>query len=285
MSGRSHSLTWGFGLGILVLSNLVALAGVAYNRMGEPDATVLLSERELGLPYYWGPKGGNSGVSLRLIWRSLPDKELDRPYLGAYSQQPGWLDRAKLTELGFDLSAVDRVPERRMYQLLGQSREVWLVLENDGPAYQAMLARAVAQYEKQQQLAEQNPEDQAAALRLQQAEKRLQQERQSASRLFVIDAGLDAARLRSRYPDRKRYLILRGRVLPFLQSSELDSRQVRGHVVGLSVSQVHVPLEYRTVFTDLDAKPRPGSGGLPRYDVTLAYGQRHEPWVKAALSR
>ena len=42
------------GLAIIIVTNIVALAGVAYNRSGEPDAVVELTERELGLPYRYG---------------------------------------------------------------------------------------------------------------------------------------------------------------------------------------------------------------------------------------
>ena len=40
-------------IALIVLTNVVVLAGVAYNRSGEPDATVTLTERELNLAGSW----------------------------------------------------------------------------------------------------------------------------------------------------------------------------------------------------------------------------------------
>ena len=39
------------GLGLILASNAIALAGVWYNRSGEPQAQLQLSEREIQLPY------------------------------------------------------------------------------------------------------------------------------------------------------------------------------------------------------------------------------------------
>ncbi len=39
------------GLGIIIATNVIALAGVAYNRPGQPEATIELTERELAMPY------------------------------------------------------------------------------------------------------------------------------------------------------------------------------------------------------------------------------------------
>ena len=54
---RTHTLV--AGLGLIALTNAVALLGVAWNRSGEPDATLQLSQRELQPPYYgYGARGG-----------------------------------------------------------------------------------------------------------------------------------------------------------------------------------------------------------------------------------
>lgn len=67
----SRKTTWIAGLMIIVLTNVIALGGVAYNRAGEPDGTLVLTERELRLPYSSGLARENSGLSLTIEWRTL----------------------------------------------------------------------------------------------------------------------------------------------------------------------------------------------------------------------
>jgi hypothetical protein len=88
-------------VGVVILANAVALVGVARNRSGEPEAEVLLTEREL--PFApWTDE--TTGVFLRLEWqRSLPGSKVETP----------WLDRAKLESLGFDGSVPPEAPGAR----------------------------------------------------------------------------------------------------------------------------------------------------------------------------
>lgn len=252
--------TWIAGLGIILLTNALALAGVAYNRAGEPDARVTLSERELKLPYNWGGERENSGLALRLDWRYNPSRYLPAP----------WLDQAKLAALGFPVeSATGSVDNRRR---LNHSlpKEVFLVLEYNGPAYQAALARQQAITQQQQALADRNPDDEKLEKAARESQKHLQREQHKASRLFVIDAGLDAQALRQRYPDTARNLVLRGTVRARVNQQDDDQWVVQGFVNGVAVTRVNIPLEYRSVFErDRD----------PDYEVILAVGQRLEPWV------
>ena len=72
---------------LVIVSNLVVLIGVARNRSGEPEATVRLTERELGFLHHDPESSG-----MILGFRLNRDDEAD------------WLDRAKLETLGFDCS-------------------------------------------------------------------------------------------------------------------------------------------------------------------------------------
>ena len=64
---RAHTLIAGAAL--IVLTNAIALVGVAYNRSGEPDSTLTLTRRELQMSYRWWRDRENSGIALRLLWR------------------------------------------------------------------------------------------------------------------------------------------------------------------------------------------------------------------------
>ena len=65
--------------GLIVISNALSLAGVAWNRSGTPDSQLRLSEREL--PFAWrefGPQE-NSNLALRLALGQLTGAHLPLP--------------------------------------------------------------------------------------------------------------------------------------------------------------------------------------------------------------
>jgi hypothetical protein len=101
-----------------------------------------------------------------------------------------------------------------------------------------------------------------------------------ASRLFAIDAGLDADALRRRYPDRSRHLIVRGSVRPAERGPDGD-HHLAGHVSQIAIAQVNVPFALRPVLEPLRNAPSPAPDQqAPRYEVQLAIGQRLEPWIE-----
>lgn len=92
---------------LLVLVNIIVLAGAAYNRSGDPIASLQLTERELSLPYYRAyNKKENSGLALRLSWKVAPNfsekNRYNRYSLSNYTS-PNWLTENKLKELGIDI--------------------------------------------------------------------------------------------------------------------------------------------------------------------------------------
>ena len=119
MNWNRRAATW-VGLALLVLTNAVALGGVAYNRSGEPDAVLKLGERELSPPYVWNDKGENSGLSLKLQWRGTPPAARLRGKAAYWSDRnPAWLDARKMRELGF---AADAMSMPRLFDDIPASR-------------------------------------------------------------------------------------------------------------------------------------------------------------------
>jgi len=147
-------------------------------------------------------------------------------------------------------------------------RDVLLVLELDGAAYKAALARAV----QFSQAATPQETTQASAA--------LKSEQEKNSRLFVVDAGLDVAALRTHYPDRSRYGIVHGQVSPNWVI-EKNAVVPAGYVSGISANSVTVPLEWRHIFDGASAVREVGQASL-RYAVDLKFGQRLEPWIAQA---
>ncbi|VXB87180.1 conserved hypothetical protein [Pseudomonas sp. 8AS] len=256
------------GLALILLSNAVALAGVWYNRQGQAESSLLLSEREL-LRDHEGPSRENSGLALRLDWRSpSPAAPSNR-----YERRP--LQQEQLLALGF-APLDERDPD---YRQRHGKRQVLVVLELDGPAYQAELRRAEAELQQASQALAQLPDDEQLQIREKLAREDLASERQHASRLFAIDVGLDAASLRQRYPDRSRYALVPGTVSAWCDCSG-DVRQLTGQISQLHNSSLNVPHAWRSLL----AERLPASYSdeqRPRFQARVNYGQRLEPWISA----
>jgi len=241
---RSHTLAG--GLALILVVNAVVLAGVAYNRSGEPEALLKLSQRELPMPGEWGFEGENSGVSLTIAWRVHPGPGSEAYDFGhSYGGETTWLDRAKLESLGFEVSEPALRDKRQL------PRDALLVLEVDGPAYQAALQRA-------EERAKRKPEEWML--------RQLKHERETSSRLFVVDAGRDLAALRAKYPNRSQYAIVKGKVRIYRGA---NGKAPAGFVAGVNVTSVHVPVEMH------GALHRDGA-----YEATVAFGRRLEPWLR-----
>jgi hypothetical protein len=251
---RWHTLV--AGLALIVGTNAVVLAGIAYNRSGEPMALLRLSERELRAPGSWGFESENSGLALGLVWRVASGEENDHGF-GWYGSRVTWLDRRKLVELGFDVSVPAQHPDADRHYERQLPREALIVMELDGPAYQVALKRA---------------EERAARPKATRDDQtRLASERDQYSRLFLVDAGHHYDALRARYPDKSRYAIVRGKV-SVRHWTTRNAADLHGGVSELSVSALNVPVELREVLGR--------SSGA--YTATVAFGQRLEPWFTAA---
>ena len=265
-----HSLI--AGVGLIVVVNAMVLGGVAYNRSSEPESTLRLSQRELIAPGRGYGNKENSGITLTLNWRVLPSVTLDdKKHGGAYAYKvgsPDWLNPAKMLALGFDRSALSQSSDGQLRTRQPLPRDVLLVLEFDGATYQAALARAARLREA------------ASAREEKQASDVLRREKDANSRLFVVDAGLDVAALRTQYPDRGRYAIVRGHVRPNL-TIEKNSAAPTGFISGVSASSLNVPLEWRHVFVGAAESWRDGPTSLA-YTVDVKFGQRLEPWIGQA---
>lgn len=263
------------GVALIALTNAIALGGAAYNRTGEPDSTLRLSERELRPPYIWRSGKENSGLSLHLLWRVPPGAAQD---LGAYyyagnGGMPAWLDASKMTSLGFEKPAKDADAERGVFKQRQLPRDVLIVLELEGPAYRDVLERTAKAAQEVAAKNERGEGEKAAA-------EMMERETHRSSRLFAVDAGLDRAALRRQYPDRTRYAIVHGQVRP---AWKWETKGAAGSIERLSASEVNVPLEFRRVFEGVMPE-----GYLVRdtadkhFEATLAFGRRLEPWLVSA---
>lgn len=264
------------GLGLLIVTNVVVLGGALYNRSGEPQAVLRLSERELELPYRYGFERENSGLSLELRWR-VPRSPGEGLY-GIYGEGTPWLDKAKLTELGFDMSRSPYTAAGARYYAKQLPREVFLVLEFDGAAYRTALQRAEEQMKRAGERAAANPAVKELSGNLERATANLDSERNRNSRLFVVDAGRDSAALRAKYADRAHYAIVPGIVRVTTQRRGTDAAPV-GYVDSLSVNSIEVPAAHRWPFAAAYKDAGEGAPRAGKYAVAVAFGKRLEPWI------
>jgi hypothetical protein len=262
-----------FAAGFVVLAavNYTVLSRVAENRKGDADAHLWLTEREL--PKSSHVEKENSGLELQLTWRTLSKEENE-----VYNRTPAWLRGEKLEKLGFRF--VDGAPSDKRRDRRAVSREVCIVLEYNGPAYQEALKRAERSLEKEEEALRANPADKGLQAARQQAEKRVRSEAVTQSRLFAVDAGTDPRQLRTRYADSSRYIVARG-VVRLMYRNEGDREWAAGYIESISTAGIHVPLEHRLVLDKIlqEHTPPSSEGKPPRYEVELIYGSRLEPWV------
>ena len=271
------------GVLLILLANAVALIGVYFNRSGEAESRLALSQRELTMPWGWGIAKENSGLAVSLNWRVIDPSIGEFGGYGFSGGTPDWLDEARMAALGFDTSlpAEGTFGRRRFERQL--PREVILVLELAGPAWQQAVERARQNAARHEAASLANVGSKEFAEKAKRAQEQLKREEISNSRLFAIDAGLNVAALRARYPDRGHYLILKGTVRPRLATHEKKTR-VTGYVSALAVTQINVPHALRPVLEPaLRKHKRTADDPAPHFDAVIVVGQRLEPWIESVL--
>lgn len=256
---------------VIVGTNVVVLSGAAYNRSTDEPRETVLTERELR--YYTHLTKENSGVSLSLRWRVFNGTA---KMYNPYEMQASWLDGKKLSSLGFVFDAKPYDETRiKQFRRLGESKEVFLVLEYDDAAYREVLERAETRVEEKAYQASKDTTDTMLQQALESARYELRQEQTTNSRLFVIDAGIDPMILQEHYSDPTHYIIAKGIVKAYYDKT----RGLYGHIQKVSVNNIHVELQQRRTLDKLTPWKQYVTGRSPRYAVRLAYGRRYEPWI------
>lgn len=253
---------------LIALVNGLLFWNVARNRTGEPEAELLLSGREF---YPWLSRNAeNSGRFLQLRYQRISSKQED----GKGVDNP-WLDLGKLKSLGYHVPK-ELLEGEDVYPRRAPTRNVFLVLELKGPAYEQYVAQAAAEVERLR--AAEDKED------LSVAEAVLLQARDEDSRLFVVDAGLEAQALRQRYANREQYLIVPGEVRVHWNRNWKAGEARFDSTLTLKLEEIFVPLafagEYAKVVQQLENEQPRKNNASPRFLVRLAFGQGLEPWIK-----
>jgi hypothetical protein len=277
----SPSRLFGLGFVLLLAVNVFVLLGVAANRSEKPETLIELTERELALPYKSDDE--NSGLALKLDWRIINNEDDPCRFYGHW-EVPIWFNAQKLIELGFTIDETtcpDKYSNREK-EKEPLPKNAFIVFEYDGKAYQEALKGAEESLNKTGAALKANKTDKDTQDRFEEAKRRLEQERATESRLFAIDAGLNADKLRERYSDRSKFIIMPG-VVELTCRSYNKKREVVGRISDIRVEKINVPLKHRKLFDAIVAQDKFGRRKRqgPRYTVEVAYGSRLEPWIQA----
>jgi hypothetical protein len=251
---------------IIVLANALALVHAARNRTGAPEAEITLTQREL-VYFNSSAHDDNSGVTLHLEWTDPSNT----PFPSEAERSTNWLDRQKLRSLGFacDVSPTDRDAGR--YYQRQRSRRAFVALEYDGAAWRNWM-----------QAYERGVAEQGIKLQFQD----LADNASEFSHLVPIDADLDPLKLRARYTDRAKVIIVPAVIAitvepfpyPGMKPDPQHPARVAGHIQQLP-SSIHVPRPFSDEFHRL----KHGSGEARDknvfYRVRLRYGASFEPWI------
>ena len=275
----SPSRVFGLGFVLLLAVNIFVLLGGSANRSEKPETLIELTERELALPYKSDDE--NSGLALKLDWRIINDEADPCRYYGNWGV-PIWFNARKLIELGFTIDETTCSYKYSNREKEPLPKDAFIVFEYDGTAYQEALKRAEECLNKAEAALKAHTTDKDTQDRFENAKRRLEQERATESRLFAIDAGLNADKLRERYSDRSKFIIMPG-VVELTCRSYNKKREVVGCISDIRVEKINVPLKHRKLFDAIVAQDKFGRRKQqgPRYKVEVAYGSRFEPWIKA----
>lgn len=253
------------GVGLIVLANAAALGGVLYNRSGPIDASLRLTQRELQVPAIPLREAENTGLALALQWQVQDSCNTKYDRYGM-SHIAAWLDEDRLKALGVRIArrpVGDGVLPGSVESL---PVEVFVALELDGPAYAKQVEHACGDTGNSDR-----EDDRRAACTGQ---------RDKASRLVLVDAGLDPEELRARHPDRSMYAIVRAQVRAIGSYGSCTGKVV-GLVSGLANSEITVPLSLRRHF-----EPEP-AGGIAKaraadapFEALVHFGRLREPWLE-----
>lgn len=252
---------------LVVLSNLAAWRAAELNRRGEPEAVLVLTERELRLPVR---QAENTALTLSLVF------EPPRTPSGSTPREPGWFDRAKLEAIGFDCSR-PLTAEHAEYYRTRPPRATYAALEYEGARWRMQLEQAPPTPQPAPLFTVPDGGTQNGAARAAPRDPLLD------SHLVPIDADNDPAALRARHPDTRAVAVMEATVALRFVSHAGQRPFLMGRVTSVLPREIHVPREWRGVLVALqsDREPDvwPPPQREPRFRATVAWGQRLEPWI------
>ena len=241
---------------VLLISIGSLLAAATWNRSGDAQF-IVLTERELALPWTWENGRTDDDAELRLAFRWQLRAEPQDARV--------WLSDVTLRGLGFGTGVPAGAPEAELVYGRSLPRIAWVAFEFDGPAWR-LIEQRQAMASPDRHLVD------AGAI----------------SRLVPIDAGLDPEPLRRRHAEGT-VVVLPAIVHMRYAMDSATGPSVWGWVPRLVSNDVSVPHRLRDRLRGLK-RAVPGATGVdgtapqggmePRYDVKLGVGRLGAVWVE-----
>lgn len=274
-------------LGLILLTNVFVFAGVFYNQSGEPEAELLLTERELPLQRQ---EKENTGMFLSLEWK-MPGFQAP----GFYNSKPNWFNKDILEELGFKTNHPLQGTNSHSYYRHQLPRTAWIVLEYDGPSW-VQWTEDARKYIQEKKLKLESETDESKIKASQRMIDQVSHQLIAHTHLFAIDAGPDPELLRQKYTDRRTHIISEGIVranISYYRNTDSKNKKgqayLNGYIKEVMIDSIHVPNSFRGFFQQNAPrrtfspyylpKDKSPEDLKPRYTVNLKYGKKYQPWI------
>lgn len=234
---------------LVLLLTVGALFGAAVWNRGGDMQTIVLTERELSLPWWWSNDAAVTRGPLRLTF--------EWEQRGHPQEARAWLTDMKLAELGFATGVPAGAPEAAAFYGRALPRTAWVAFEFDGPAWREIAQRLALLNESAWRLA-------------------------TSSRLVPIDAAVERDVLLRRYENAPVV------VLPAIIGLRYDNvptqgPSVWGVVQSLVQPGVAVPRRLHERLAPFRGTTARSDGRVPagpRYEVQLGVGRLGGAWVQ-----
>jgi hypothetical protein len=235
---------------VVIVSNVYTLGNAGFNRKGDSEAVMELTERELRL----APREAeNTAMALRLAWTDP-----------ANGRESGWFDSAKLAGIGFDCRLPVTAGNAVHYRAV-PPRATYAALEYEGDAWQRYVAGLATSEERESavrlpRLVLIDVGNDARVLRALHPDRR---------RTVIVPAVASLAFVQNG----PRPPFLKGRVTS-VYPAELNVPR------GLRPGLESMPARALTAFDDRFGRSGQALAGEPRYRVIVKWGRSLEPWIE-----
>lgn len=265
------------GLGMILFANLAVWIGVSWNRSA-PESTLQLSERELRhdrYSLYYSEEEGNMD-------RRSPDNNAIEFKLMINNRYSYKITEEKLEALGFGEYIRDTRNKLDDSGMETPEKSVLLVLELDGPTYQARVEQIRLEVDEARQLVTQSAKQSAKSSlgnehpqeKLERKEEELKTLLTKESRLYIVDVGLDKTTLRAAYPDTQHYAIVKATMSPSYSYSKgsdgTSTPTITSNVRQVLIDKIYLPRQWHS---------EPLYKRNAHFTATVNFGQRLEPWI------